>query len=67
MKSFLVVSVPSIGSRQRAMSSSWDNWTATWSAPEPVAEQDSDAEIDYENVTSDVAAEELGGMLLELN
>lgn len=48
------------------MSSSWDNWTATWSAPEPVAEQDSDAEIDYENVTSDVAAEELGGMLLEL-
>ena len=48
------------------MSSSWDNWTATWSAPEPVAEQDSDAEIDCENVTSDVAAEELDGMLLEL-
>ncbi len=46
------------------MSSSWENWRATWSAPESVAEQDSDADIDYENVTSDVAAEELGGILV---
>ena len=50
------------------MASSWEGWGSTWSAAAAADANDpgGESDIDYDNITAEVAAEELGHMLVEL-